>query len=86
MDAVTSGSARVLASANLSAGFHTYCLPWTKDRVTWYFDGVQEFTTTGHVSQQEMRFTCVANAPDDGTAAGACNGTMKISSVTVWLP
>ena len=70
--------------ANLSAGFHTYSLLWTKDRVTWYLDGAQVFTTTSYVPQQAMYF--IANVADDSTAAGACTGTMQIQSVKVWQP
>ena len=70
--------------ANLSAGFHTYSLLWTKDRVTWYLDGVQVFTSTSYVPQQAMYF--IANVADDSTAAGACTGTMQIQSVKVWQP
>ena len=77
---------------NLSAGFHTYSLLWTKDRVTWYLDGVQKFTTTDHVPQQAMYF--IANVADripDGVtstsiAPGDCAGTMQIQSVKVWQP
>ena len=77
---------------NLSAGFHTYSLLWTKDRVTWYLDGVEKFTTTDHVPQQSMYF--IANVadriPDGNTstsiAPGDCNGTMQIQSVKVWQP
>jgi beta-glucanase (GH16 family) len=77
---------------NLSAGFHTYSLLWTKDRVTWYLDGVEKFTTTDHVPQQAMYF--IANVadriPDGNTntsiAPGDCTGTMQIQSVKVWQP
>jgi beta-glucanase (GH16 family) len=70
--------------ANLSAGFHTYSLLWTKDRVTWYLDGAQVFTTTSYVPQQAMYF--IANVADDSTAAGACTGTMQIQSVKIYQP
>ena len=70
--------------ANLSAGFHTYSLMWTKDRVTWYLDGAEVFTTTSYVPQQQMYF--LANVADDSTAAGACTGTMEIQSVKVYQP
>jgi beta-glucanase (GH16 family) len=70
--------------ADLSAGFHTYSLLWTKDRVTWYLDGVQVFTTTSYVPQQAMYF--IANVADDSTATGACTGTMQIQSVKVYQP
>ena len=78
--------------ANLSAGFHTFSLLWTKDRVTWYLDGVQKFTTTDHVPQQAMYFIAnVADRNPDGDtstsiASDACSGTMQISSVKVWQP
>jgi beta-glucanase (GH16 family) len=70
--------------ANLSEGFHTYSLLWTKDRVTWYLDGARVFTTTSYVPQQAMYF--IANVADDSTASGACTGTMQIQSVKVWQP
>jgi len=69
---------------NLSTSFNTYSLLWTKDRVTWYLDGAQVFTTTSYVPQQAMYF--IANVADDSTAAGACTGTMQIQSVKVWQP
>jgi beta-glucanase (GH16 family) len=68
--------------ANLSAGFNTYSLLWTQNRVTWYLNGVQVYTTTSYVPQQAMYF--IANVADDSTAAGACTGTMQIQSVKVW--
>ncbi|MGH3266855.1 MAG: glycoside hydrolase family 16 protein [Trebonia sp.] len=77
---------------DLSAGFHTFSLLWTKDRVTWYLDGAEEFTTTAHVPQQAMYF--IANVADRnpdgdngaGLEPGTCNGTMQISSVKVYQP
>jgi beta-glucanase (GH16 family) len=74
----------VTTPADLSAGFHTYSLLWTKDRVTWYLDGAQVFTMTSYVPHQAMYF--IANVADDSTAAGACTGTMQIQSVKVWQP
>ncbi|MGH3279716.1 MAG: glycoside hydrolase family 16 protein [Trebonia sp.] len=77
---------------NLSTGFHTFSMLWTKSRVTWYLDGVQKFTTTDHVPQQAMYFIAnVADRNPDGDnsssiASDACNGTMQISSVKVWQP
>jgi beta-glucanase (GH16 family) len=69
---------------NLSAGFNTFSLLWTKSRVTWYLDGAQVYTTTSYVPQQAMYF--IANVADDSTATDACNGTMQIESVKVWQP
>lgn len=77
---------------NLSAGFHTFSLLWTQNRVTWYLDGVQKFTTTDHVPQQDMYLIAdLADRNPSGDnsstiASDACNGTMQISSVKVWQP
>jgi beta-glucanase (GH16 family) len=82
----------VSTPVDLSAGFHTFSLLWTKDRVTWYLDGVEKFTTTDDVPQQAMYFIAnVADRNPDGDTStslvsGACNGTMEISSVKVWTP
>jgi beta-glucanase (GH16 family) len=82
----------VSTPVNLSAGFHTYSLLWTKDSATWYLDGVKEFTTTAHVPQQAMYFIAnVADRNPDGDnstslESGSCNGTMEIQSVKVWQP
>ena len=47
-----------------------YSLLWTKDRVTWYLDGVQVFTTTSYVPQQAMYF--IANVADFKMIAATC--------------
>ena len=83
---------QVSTPVDLSAGFHTYSLLWTKDRATWYLDGVEEFTTTAHVPQQAMYFIAnVADRNPDGDnstslESGSCNGTMEIQSVKVYQP
>jgi len=69
---------------DVSDGFHTYSLLWTKSSVTWYIDGAAVYSTTSYVPQQSMYF--IANVADDSTAAGACDGTMEIQSVNVWQP
>jgi beta-glucanase (GH16 family) len=74
----------VYTPGNLSAGWHTFTLTWTANRVTWYFDGIQVYTETSYVPQQAMYF--VANVADDSTAANSCTGTMLIKSVKVWQP
>jgi beta-glucanase (GH16 family) len=77
---------------NLSASYNTFSLLWTKDRVTWYLNGTQVFTTTDHVPQQAMYFIAnVADRNPDGDtstsiASDACSGTLQISSVKVWTP
>jgi len=42
------------AGVDLSAGFHTYGMEWTPNSVTWYIDGVQEFTTSTSVPTESM--------------------------------
>lgn len=67
---------------NLSAGWHTFGLSWTKTTLTWYYDGTQVMTTSAGVPQQEMYF--IANLADDNTSPGACSGSLLIKSVQVW--
>jgi beta-glucanase (GH16 family) len=69
---------------NLSKGWHSFRLYWTKNRITWYIDGVQVYTETKYVPQQDMYL--VADLADDSTAANSCTGTMLIQSVKVWQP
>jgi beta-glucanase (GH16 family) len=74
----------VFTPGNLSQGWHTFRLYWTKTRLTWYIDGVSVFTTTTNIPRQPMYV--VANLADTTTTAGSCNGTMLVQSVKVWQP
>jgi beta-glucanase (GH16 family) len=69
---------------DLSDGWHTYSLLWTKDSVTWYIDGAQVYATTTYIPHQAMYF--IADLADDSTAVDACTGTLEIQSVKVWQP
>lgn len=71
-----------VSTPNLSKGWHTFTLAWTKKRLIWYYDGTQIFTATSNVPQQDMYL--VANLADDSVSPGACSGTMLIKSVKVW--
>jgi beta-glucanase (GH16 family) len=75
---------RVNLPDNLSKGWHTITLYWTKSRLTWYVDGRQMFTTTKNIPQQKMYI--IMNVADTSTAAGACTGTMLVRSLRVWQP
>jgi beta-glucanase (GH16 family) len=75
---------RVDLTSNLSAGWHTFTLVWTKTRLTSYIDGQVELTTTTGVPDQPMYLDF--NLADTSTSAGTCNGTLKIKSVEVWQP
>lgn len=70
--------------ANLSEGWHTYTLDWTKNQLVWYLDGRKVFSTTTDVPQQSMYI--ILNLADTSTAKGACTGSMDVKSVKVWEP
>jgi len=74
----------VFTPGNLSQGWHTLRLYWTKSLLAWYIDGVPVFTTTTRIPQQAMYL--IMNLADISTAAGSCNGTMLVKSVKVWQP
>jgi beta-glucanase (GH16 family) len=82
-DGVRQGG-RSAALGNLSKGWHTFTLLWTKTSLKWYVDGQQEFSTKTDIPQQDMYI--VANVADTSTAANSCSGTMLIKSVKVWQP
>jgi beta-glucanase (GH16 family) len=74
-----------VSTPNLSSGWHTFTLYWTKSRITWYYDGHQLLTTTTGVPQQSMYF--IANlAVTSASSSGSCTGTLQIKSVKVWQP
>lgn len=75
---------RVALHSNLSKGWHTITLDWTKTRLTWYYDGRKMFTTTKSVPQRKMYL--VMNVASTSAAVGNCNGTMLIKAVKVWQP
>lgn len=72
----------VYTPGNLSTGWHTFSLLWTKSSVTWYIDSYQVYSTKKLIPRQDMYLT--ANVADDSTAASSCNGTLMIKSVKVW--
>ena len=75
---------RVQAIANLSKGWHTFTLSWTKNKLIWYIDGYQVYSTTTSIPRQDMYI--IANVADTSTAAGSCSGSMLVKSIKVWQP
>jgi beta-glucanase (GH16 family) len=69
---------------DLSAGWHTFGLYWTKTELVWTYDGQQVFATSTGVPQQDMYL--IANLADDNTGPGSCSGSLDIKSVKVWQP
>jgi len=74
----------VTTPKNLSAGWHTFRLYWTKNLLIWYIDGVQVYSVTTDVPQLDMYL--IANLADDRNGPTSCTGTMMIKSVQVWQP
>jgi beta-glucanase (GH16 family) len=68
----------------LATGWHTFGLYWSKTALTWYYDGVQVFTTSVGVPQQDMYF--IANLAVDNASPGGCSGSLLLKSVMVWQP
>lgn len=75
---------RVKLPGNLSKGWHTITLRWTKSRLTWYIGRHKMFTTTKHIPHQKMYL--IMNVADTSAAVGRCNGTMLVKTVKVWQP
>jgi beta-glucanase (GH16 family) len=69
---------------DISKGWHSFTLYWTKSRVAWGIDGRQVFTITKGIPQQSMYL--IANLADTNSRPGNCSGTMLIKSVKVWQP
>jgi beta-glucanase (GH16 family) len=73
-----------VTTPNLSAGWHTFGLYWTKTRLVWYYDGAQVFATSTGIPQQDMYL--IANLAVDNASPGGCSGSLLIKSVKLWQP
>lgn len=69
---------------NLSVGWHTFSLLWSRNSVNWYIDGLKVYSTKSGIPHQAMTF--IADLADYSSAPGACEGTLEIQSVKVWQP
>ena len=74
----------VATPGDLSKGWHSFRLLWTKTSITWYIDGIKVYATKFHVPHQKMYI--LANLANTVTPVGPCTGTMQIKSVKVWQP
>jgi beta-glucanase (GH16 family) len=72
------------ATADLSAGWHTFSVNWTPSSVTWFIDGHAALAVGQHVPHQPMYF--IANVADYWLppSGGGCDGALLIRSVKVW--
>lgn len=72
------------ATGNLSAGWHTFSLSWTRSRLVWFIDGHQDLSIHQRVPHQPMYFIAnLAESRSPGTT-WRCAGTLLIRSVKVW--
>lgn len=70
-------------TADLTVGWHTFGLSWTRSRVVWFIDGHELMTYDLHVPHQTMYF--IANLAESGRVGRQdCAGTMVVRSVKVW--
>lgn len=68
----------------IDAGWHTFAISWTADRLSWFIDGRQVMTTAVGVPQQAMYF--IANVAVYDDSPGGCSGSLDIKSVKIWQP
>jgi beta-glucanase (GH16 family) len=74
----------IYTPGNLSKGWHSFRLYWTKTQVTWYIDGISVFSTKTGSPAQAMYL--VMDVADITGGTGTCTGTMAVKSVKVWQP
>jgi beta-glucanase (GH16 family) len=77
-----------VATADLSAGWHTYAVDWRPGSITWLLDGKPRFRFTGSVPDQPMYVlmnlaVSKTPPPDRSTPPSA---SLDVSSVRVWQP
>lgn len=82
----------IYTPGDLSKGWHTFRVYWTKTQVTWFIDGVQVFTSKTGVPQQAMYLimnladVAAGTSAGAGTGPGICTGDLMVKSVKVWQP
>ena len=77
----------VTTRANLSDGWHTFSLLWTKTGITWYIDGVAVFAVTNNVPNQPMFFLAnlaITDAYQPLQLPSSCTTSLSIRSVKIW--
>lgn len=71
-----------VSMTDLSAGWHTFSLYWSKTELAWYYDGTKVFATSTGVPQQAMYL--IANLAVDNASPGGCSGSLLVKSVKIW--
>lgn len=68
---------------NLSTGWHSFSLLWSRSELVWYIDGHAEMIVRRYIPSVPMYF--IATLADFSSPGHpGCNGTMLIRSVKVW--
>lgn len=71
------------ATANLSVGWHTFGLYWTRSSLTWFIDGREVMSISQHIPHLAMYL--IADLADYvRPASGGCTGAMLVKSVKLW--
>lgn len=73
---------------NFSYDFHTYAVDWTPEKITWYVDGVERFSTTQNVPHEPMflliNLAVGGNWPGPPDASTVFPNAMEVSYVHVY--
>lgn len=73
---------------DLSVGWHTFAIDWTRTKLTWFIDGKQILSTSKNVPQQPMYILADLAYTSTNLAliesGSGCHGTLAIKSIRVW--
>jgi beta-glucanase (GH16 family) len=77
-----------VSHSDLSTRFHKYALKWEPDRITFYFDGKQMYSTRAYLSDPmyimvDLWFGSASGEPDESTPEGKAN-SFEIKYVRAW--
>jgi beta-glucanase (GH16 family) len=73
---------------DLSVGWHTFAVDWTRTELTWFIDGKEVLSTRQGVPQQPMYILADLAYTSTNKAliesGSGCHGTLAIKSIKVW--
>ena len=77
-----------VSHSDLSTRFHKYAVKWEPDRITFYFDGKQMYSTRAYLSDPmyimvDLWFGSASGEPDENTPEGKAN-SFEINYVRAW--
>jgi beta-glucanase (GH16 family) len=73
---------------DLSAGFHKYAVKWEPNKITFYFDGKEMYSTTASTDARmyillDLWYGSASGTPDDSTPQGKSNA-FEVNYVRAW--